>query len=187
MGKEKGYNSSHVYYQAKGWSKKSQEKFLNDFGKVFWNGMMEGEKMRSRQKGVLKLKCLSPLKMLTSPLFVETFGAFFLSSSSIYWGLRGFDDIWGENRFFRNYFSIGFNILAVDAYSGVELCTPTWLNHDYGDGGVVDILTVDAYSEMNVCTPIFMGEASNLCGWQIIFKKNSKLRWTHTSTKLNTN
>jgi hypothetical protein len=23
----------------------------------------------------------------------------------------------------------------------------TWLNYDYGDGGVVDILVVDAYSE----------------------------------------
>jgi hypothetical protein len=38
---------------------------------------------------------------------------------------------------------------------------PTLLNHDYGDGGVVDILTVDAYSGVDVCTPIFMGEASN--------------------------
>jgi hypothetical protein len=38
---------------------------------------------------------------------------------------------------------------------------PTWLNHDYGDGGVVDILTVDAYSRVDVCIPIFMGEASN--------------------------
>jgi hypothetical protein len=35
MGEEKGYNSSHVYCQAKGWSKQSQENFLNDFGKVF--------------------------------------------------------------------------------------------------------------------------------------------------------
>jgi hypothetical protein len=43
----------------------------------------------------------------------------------------------------------------------MELCTPTWLNHDYGDGGVVDILTVDAYSRVDVCTPIFMGDASN--------------------------
>jgi hypothetical protein len=50
---------------------------------------------------------------------------------------------------------------VVDAYSGVELCTPTWLNHDYGDGGVLDILAVDAYSEMDVCTPILMGEANN--------------------------
>jgi hypothetical protein len=32
--------------------------------------------MRSHRKGFLKLKCLSPLKMLTSPLFEETFGAF---------------------------------------------------------------------------------------------------------------
>jgi hypothetical protein len=38
---------------------------------------------------------------------------------------------------------------------------PTWLNHGYGDGGVVDILAVDAYSEPVVCTPISLGEASN--------------------------
>jgi hypothetical protein len=44
----------------------------------------------------------------------------------------------------------------VDAYSGVELCMPTWLNHDYGDGGVVDILVVDAYFRVDICTPIFL-------------------------------
>jgi hypothetical protein len=38
---------------------------------------------------------------------------------------------------------------------------PTWLNHDYGDGGVVDIMAVDTYSRVDVCTPIFMGKASN--------------------------
>jgi hypothetical protein len=37
--------------------------------------------------------------------------------------------------FLKNLFSNGFNILAVDAYSRVELCRTTWLNHDYGDGG----------------------------------------------------
>jgi hypothetical protein len=37
----------------------------------------------------------------------------------------------------------------------------TWLNHKYGDGGVVDILVVDAYLGVDICTPIFMGEASN--------------------------
>jgi hypothetical protein len=26
------------------------------------------------------------------------------------------------------------DILAVDAYSGMEVGTPIWLNHDYGDG-----------------------------------------------------
>jgi hypothetical protein len=49
---------------------------------------------------------------------------------------------------------------VVDAYSGVELCTPIWLNHDYGDGGVVDILVVDADSGVKLCTPIFLGVAS---------------------------
>jgi hypothetical protein len=48
----------------------------------------------------------------------------------------------------------------VDAYSEMELYTPIWLNHDYGDGGVVDILEVDVYSGVEVCMPIFLGEAS---------------------------
>jgi hypothetical protein len=54
------------------------------------------------------------------------------------------------------------NILAVDAQSRMELCMPTWLNHDYGDGEVVDILVVDAYFGVKVCTPIFLGEASKI-------------------------
>jgi hypothetical protein len=37
--------------------------------------------MRSHQIGFLKLKCHSPLKMLTSPLFEGTFGAFLFSLS----------------------------------------------------------------------------------------------------------
>jgi hypothetical protein len=49
----------------------------------------------------------------------------------------------------------------MDAYSRMELCTSIWLNHDYEDGGVVDILVVDSYSGVQVCTPIFLGEASN--------------------------
>jgi hypothetical protein len=52
------------------------------------------------------------------------------------------------------------DILAVDAYSRMELCTSIWLNHDYEDVGVVDISVVDAYSRVKVSTPIFMGEAS---------------------------
>jgi hypothetical protein len=126
--------------------------------------MMEREKIESHRKGFLKSKCFSSLKILTSPLFEETLWGFlslplffFCSISS---GLRGFNDIWGENHFFKNFFSDGFNILAVDAYSGMELCMPTWLNHDYGDGGVVDILAVDAYFGVELCTPIFLGEAS---------------------------
>jgi hypothetical protein len=52
------------------------------------------------------------------------------------------------------------DILAVDAYSRMELCTPIYLNHDYGDKGVVDISAADAYSGVKVYTPIFLGEAS---------------------------
>jgi hypothetical protein len=44
----------------------------------------------------------------------------------------------------------------MDSYSGMELCTPIWLNHDHGDGRVVDISAVDAYSGVEVCTPIFL-------------------------------
>jgi hypothetical protein len=70
MGKDKGYNSSHVYCQVKGCSKKSYETFSNNFGKGFKNGMMEGEKMDSRKK-ILKLRCFSPLKILTSPFYLQ--------------------------------------------------------------------------------------------------------------------
>jgi hypothetical protein len=68
----------------------------------------------------------------------------------------------------------------VDTYFGMELCTPIWLNHDHGDGGVVDISAVDAYSGVEVCTPIFLIHKSFL-------KKSSKLKWTHPLTKFNTN
>jgi hypothetical protein len=44
----------------------------------------------------------------------------------------------------------------VDAYSGMELCTSIWLNHDHGDGGVVDISAVDTYSGVVVYTLIFL-------------------------------
>jgi hypothetical protein len=42
--------------------------------------MMKGEKTGSHRKVFLKLKCLSPLKMLTSPLFEETLRSFFAPS-----------------------------------------------------------------------------------------------------------
>jgi hypothetical protein len=106
--------------------------------------------MGSHQNGFLKLKCLSPLKMLTSPLFEETFGAslsFFSPSLEDLGILMIFEE---KITFFKNFFSNGFNILAVDAYFEMELCTTTWLNHDYGDGGVVDILEVDAFSGVDV-------------------------------------
>jgi hypothetical protein len=62
-----------------------------------------------------------------------------------------------------------------------------WLSHDYGNGGVVDILAVDAYSRMELCTTILLGEARKKFGWQIIFKKFQNSQWTHPITKLNIN
>jgi hypothetical protein len=41
---------------------------------------MEGRKWNHIKKKILKLKCFSPLRILTSPLFEETLGAFFSSS-----------------------------------------------------------------------------------------------------------
>jgi hypothetical protein len=107
-------------------------------------------------------------------LFQETLGAFLFPSLSFFicsisWGLDGFDDIWGENHFFKNFFLNGLtwigmvmtmDIPAVDAYSRMELSTPIWLTHDYGNGRVVDISAVDAYFGVEVCTPIFLDEAN---------------------------
>jgi hypothetical protein len=70
MGKDKGYNLGHAYCQVKGWSKKSYETFSNDFEKGLENGMMEAEEMDSRKK-ILKLKCFSPHKILTSPFYLQ--------------------------------------------------------------------------------------------------------------------
>jgi hypothetical protein len=56
------------------------------------------------------------------------------------------------------------DILAVDAYSGMELRTPIELNHDYGDEEVMDISAMDPYSRVEVCMPIFLGEARKSCG-----------------------
>jgi hypothetical protein len=49
-----------------------------------------------------------------------------------------------------------------------------WLSHGYGNGRVVDIWAVDAYSGMKLCTPILLGEASKIFGWEIIFFKKIK-------------
>jgi hypothetical protein len=83
MGKDKWYNSSHAYCQVKGWSKKSYETFSNDFGKGFKNGMMEGEKIDSSKK-ILKLKCFSPLKILTFPFYLQRLLELFIFLSSFF-------------------------------------------------------------------------------------------------------
>jgi hypothetical protein len=94
MGKDRGYNSSHTYCQVKEWSKKSYETFLNIFGRGFENGMMEEEKMDSRKK-ILKLKYFSPIKILTSPFYLQRLLELFFFPFS----------------FFQYFFSLFFSIL----------------------------------------------------------------------------
>jgi hypothetical protein len=58
--------------------------------------------MESHRKGFLKLKCFSPLKILTSPLFEETLGAFlplFLSLS--FFSLLCLLRTWGVSMIFE--------------------------------------------------------------------------------------
>jgi hypothetical protein len=127
-----------------------------------------GEKMDSRNK-ILKLKCFSPLKILTSPfysqrllellfpiLFFQYFFSPFFSMLSLFEDLRVLMINEEKNSLQKYLFR----------WNGME-----WLSHDYGNGGVVDILAVDTYSRMELCTPILLGEASKKIGWQIIFEK----------------
>jgi hypothetical protein len=50
-----------------------------------------------------------------------------------------------------------------------------WLSHDDGNEGVVDILAVDAYSGMKLCTSILLAEASKKICMTDHFKKISKV------------
>jgi hypothetical protein len=77
---------------------KDGPKSVRKLSQWFWKGFLKwydrGEKMESHRKQFLKLKCFSPLKILTSPLFEETLGAFLFLFSfffslfcSVSWGL----------------------------------------------------------------------------------------------------
>jgi hypothetical protein len=139
------------------------QKELRKFSQWFWKGFLKwydgGGENGITSRRVFEVEVFFSSQNIGFPFYLKRLLELF--SCSISWGLGGFDDIWGENHYFKNFFSNGIDILAVDIYSGMELCTPTWLNHDYWDMGVVDILAVDAYSGVEVCMPIFLGEASN--------------------------
>jgi hypothetical protein len=90
--------------------------------KGFFKWYDGGEEDGITSKGFLKLKYFSPLRILTSPLFEESLRAF-ISLPLFFFALSHEDMgvlmIFEEkNHFFKNFFSNGFNILAVDAYSG---------------------------------------------------------------------
>jgi hypothetical protein len=140
------------------------QKELRKLSQWFWKEFLKwydgGGENEIKSKGVFWSWSVFLLSKYWLPLlFEETLGAFFFFMLRL---LRtwGFDDIWGENHFFKNFFSNGFNILAVDTYSEIKLYTPTWLNHDYGDGGVVDILTINGG-----CIFWSGGMHANIYGW----------------------
>jgi hypothetical protein len=161
--KEKGTTQVMYITKLKDGPKRVKKTFTMILKIVFKMVWWRGRKCNHMKKSFWSWSVFLLSKYWLPLLFEETLGAFFFFffSCSVSRGLGSFDDIWGENYFFKNFFSNGFNILVMDAYSGMELCTPTWLNHDYGDEGVVNILVMDTYSEMEVCMPIFLGETSN--------------------------
>jgi hypothetical protein len=159
--KEKGISQVMYIAKQKDGPKRVKKTFSMILERVFEMVWWRGRKWNQIKKDFWSWSGFSSQNM-DSPFYLKILLEFFFPffSCSISWGLGDFDDIWGENHFFKNFFPNGFNILAVDTNSEMELCTPTWLNHDNGDGRVVDILAVDAYFKVEVCTPIFLGEAS---------------------------
>jgi hypothetical protein len=143
---------------------KELENFLNDLGKGFLNGMMGGGGENGiTSKRIFEVEVFFSSQNINFPFIWRDSWSFSFSSTLLLFLLRllrGFDDIWGEHHYIKNFFSNGYNILAVDEYSRMKLYTPMWLNHEYGDEWVVDILAVDMYSGVELCMPIFLGEAS---------------------------
>jgi hypothetical protein len=154
------------------------QKELRKFSQWFWKEFLKwydwwGENGIT-SKRIFEVEVFFPSQNIDFPFYFKRlleffFFLLFFYMCSVSWGLGSFDDIWGENHFLKNFFSNGLtwnsmiitmDIPMVDAYSEMKLCTPIWLNHDYGDGGVLDISAVDAYSRVEVCTPILLGEAS---------------------------
>jgi hypothetical protein len=157
MGKDKGYSSSHVYCQVKGWSKRSMklsQMILERVLKiVWWKGIKWTHLKRFWSWDIFLLS-----KYWLPHLVTETLGAFlFLPLFSIFFLSLFFSML----RLFKN---LGILIINEEKntlqkilfkWNGME-----WLSHDYGNRRVVDISTVDAYSWMELCMPILLGETS---------------------------
>jgi hypothetical protein len=130
------------------------QKDLRKLSQWFWKGFLKwydgGGENGITSKRIFEIDVFFSSRNIDFPFYLKRLLELFFFLLSLFYmcsvslGLRGFDDIWGENHFLKNFFSNGLtwngiavtmDIPAVDAYSGMELCTPTWLNHDYGDGG----------------------------------------------------
>jgi hypothetical protein len=124
-------------------AKKSFSMILERVFEILW---WRVRKWNHIKMDIFEDEVFSSLRILTSLLFEKTLVAFlFLPLFSFFFSIvfsllffyapslgnvEGFDDIWGENHFFKNFLFkwIGMimtvDILMLDAYSGMELCTP---------------------------------------------------------------
>jgi hypothetical protein len=118
------------------------QKELRKLSQWFWKGFLKwydgGGENGITSKRVFEVEVFFSSQNIDFPFYLKRLGAFFFFMLHL-WRTWGFWWYLRRNHFFKNFFSNGFNILAVDAYFRMELCTPTWLNHDYRDGGVVNI------------------------------------------------
>jgi hypothetical protein len=92
-----------------------------------------GENGITSKRIFFKLKYFSPLRILTSPLFKETLGAFLFLPLLFFFCALSLEDlgvlmifeekITSLNGMAWNGMVMNMDILTVDAYSGMELCT----------------------------------------------------------------
>jgi hypothetical protein len=116
------------------------QKELRKFSQWFWKEFLKwydgGGENRITSKRIFEVEVSFSSQNINSP-FLRDFWSFSFSSS-LFLALS-LEDLGVlmifEEKITSAIFSNGFNILAVGAYSGMELCVPTWLNHDYADGG----------------------------------------------------
>jgi hypothetical protein len=114
------------------------QKELRKLSQWFWKGFLKwydgGGENGIISKRIFEIEMFFPSQIIDFPFYLNRLLEilFFLLLSSSFFLLRllrtwGFDDIWGKNHFFKNFFSIGFNILLVDAYSGMEYVIAMWI------------------------------------------------------------
>jgi hypothetical protein len=166
------------------WHHGMVQKELRKLTQSFWKGFLKwydgGRENGITSKRIFEVEVSFFSQNINFHFIWRDSWSFAFSSSlffcSVNWGLGCFDDIWAENQFFKNFFLNGFNILAVDTYSGMELCMPTWLNLDYGDGGIVDILAVTHILEWSYACQYFWVRLASNVGSKSFLKKSSKLK-----------
>jgi hypothetical protein len=146
------------------------QKELRNFSQWFWKGFLKwydgGGENRITSKRIFEVEVFFSSQNIDFPFYLKRLLelSFFPSLFFFMLGLLRTRAFWWYLR--RKSLLQKFLFKCLQYTSGgrifrMELCMPTWLNHDYWDGGVVEMLAVDSYSRVEVCTPIFLGEASN--------------------------